>query len=54
LGAPTFKNRPLPTVPPLERVAALRRDYLAMRDMYRVEPMDFERILKRWARLKGG
>jgi hypothetical protein len=34
-----------PTVPPPERIAALRHDYLVMRDMDRVEPMEFERIL---------
>jgi hypothetical protein len=32
-------------VPPAERQAALRRDYQAMRDMYLVEPTDFEDIL---------
>ena len=32
-------------VPPVERQAALRRDYQAMRDMYLVEPMSFEQVL---------
>lgn len=33
-------------VPPLGRIAALRRDHLSMRDTFRVEPMDFVRILE--------
>jgi hypothetical protein len=40
-------------VPPLERVAALRRDSLALRDMYRIEPMDFERTLETLDELEG-
>ena len=32
-------------VPPVERQAALRRDYQAMRDMYLIEPMSFEQVL---------
>jgi hypothetical protein len=31
----------------------LRRDYLAMRDMYLVEPMDFERILGTLGEIEG-
>lgn len=32
-------------VPPVERQLALRRDYLAMRDMYLTEPISFDEIL---------
>ena len=32
-------------VPPIERVAALRTDYRAMRDMYLAEPISFDDIL---------
>jgi hypothetical protein len=39
-------------VPPTERVAALRRDYQAMRDMYLSEPMSFEDILTTLAALE--
>jgi hypothetical protein len=39
-------------VPPPERVAALQRDYLAMRDMYLSEPIDFDAILATLAELE--
>jgi Nucleotidyl transferase AbiEii toxin, Type IV TA system len=39
-------------VPPPERLAALRRDYQAMRDMYLSEPMSFDDILTTLATLE--
>ncbi|MFM7165513.1 MAG: nucleotidyl transferase AbiEii/AbiGii toxin family protein [Planctomycetaceae bacterium] len=39
-------------VPPAERVAALRRDYQAMRDMYLAEPASFDEILGTLAELE--
>lgn len=38
--------------PPYERLAALRRDYQAMRDMYLTEPVSFEEILVTLAELE--
>jgi hypothetical protein len=45
-GLPLAKPGTFKLVPPPERIAALRRDYLTMRDLYLSEPMDFERILE--------
>jgi hypothetical protein len=39
-------------VPPDERVAALRRDYQAMRDMYLSEPPSFDDVLAVLAELQ--
>lgn len=39
-------------VPPAERIAALRRDYQAMRDMYLAEPASFDDILGTLAELE--
>ncbi len=39
-------------VPPAERQAALRRDYVAMRDMYLNEPASFEEILATLAEIE--
>ncbi|MFO0796111.1 MAG: nucleotidyl transferase AbiEii/AbiGii toxin family protein [Gemmataceae bacterium] len=39
-------------VPPLERQAALRRDYQAMRDMYLTTPTDFDGVLADLAELE--
>lgn len=39
-------------IPPPERMSALRRDYLAMRDMYLSEPPDFDEILMTLAELE--
>lgn len=39
-------------VPPVERIAALRRDYQAMRDMYLAEPASFDEILGTLAELE--
>jgi hypothetical protein len=42
-----------PAVPPAERITGLRRDYLAMRDIVLVEPIDFKRILATPGDLEG-
>lgn len=39
-------------VPSKIRVDALRQDYLAMRDMYLVEPLAFDKILEHLASLQ--
>jgi len=39
-------------VPPAERLPALQRDYRAMRDMYLIEPANFEDILATLAELE--
>jgi hypothetical protein len=39
-------------VPPAERIAALRRDYQVMRDMYLAEPASFDEILETLAELQ--
>jgi len=39
-------------VPSKVRVDALRQDYLAMRDMYLVEPLAFDKILEQLASLQ--
>ena len=39
-------------VPPPEQMSALRRDYLAMRDMYLSEPPAFDEILMTLAKLE--
>lgn len=39
-------------VPPDDRIGALRQDYQAMRDMYLVEPLSFDEILKQLGELE--